>query len=307
MENKKQYLQKLKKPSGFLLFAVYFLTVLFIALAFVFLFVKTLSPFIEIISYVVYGLSAIFLGYSIYTIVIYFGNIKKGILKAIEKNEFGKKMLSHYGFRTVVMATISLIINILYVGFHIVMAIFYRSFWFGSLALYYALLVALRSGIVLYQRKKRKGKVELPETLELKKYRNCGILLTIIPLCLVVPLLQIIFLDRAFIYQGLMVFAFAAYSFYKIIMAIINVVKSKKQIDYTLKAIRSISLADAFVSIFALQTCLLFTFSQGASYQIANVATGIAVFVLTITLGVFMIVNANKKILEIKKEEENEL
>lgn len=213
-------------------------------------------------------------------------------------------MLEHYGFRTVIFAACALIFNIAYVAFHIVLAIVLRSFWYGSLAAYYGMLVALRSGVVLYHKKRGNiADVRLQQKTELTKYRTCGVMLTIIPLCLVIPILQILFLDKAFIHEGWTVIAFAAYAFYKIVMAIVNVVKSQKQTDFTVRAIRNIAFADALVSIFSLQTALLYSFAAGGDYRAANLATGSAVCLMTIALGVIMIVKANKKTRELKEEE----
>ena len=102
-----------------------------------------------------------------------------------------------------------------------------------------------------------------------------------------------------------MVIAFAAYAFYKITMAILGVIKSQKQADLTLRAVRNVSLADALVSIFSLQTALLFSYGAGGGYAAANMATGSAVCLLTIAMGIKMIVKAHKMTKE-KKEEENE-
>lgn len=308
MKKGKKIVEILKKPNGWLIAAVFILTLIFAAGSIVLSVIGNDDPFLQIISYVVYALAAIFLGYSVYIVVVYYSKIKNGILNLIKKSSIGRRMLSQYSFRTVVFAAFSMIINVLFIAFNVVLAVIEKSFWFACLALYYAMLVAMRGGIVLYQRKKIKNGVEIIESdkqAELKKYGNCGIMLSIVPLCLVVPLLQIIFLNKAFVHQGLTIYAFAAYAFYKIVMAIINVFKTNKYNDYTLKAIRNVSLADAFVSIFQLQTALLFAFSDGQKYSYANLATGSVVFVLTVALGIYMIIKSRGEIKKLE-EEENE-
>ena len=286
---------RMKAPKKWFLAVWYLLTVIFCALAIVFAILGSTSSVMEILSYVLYGVAAITLSYTVYTIVIFAPKLKRKTVEFINRFAFGRRLLSHYGFRTIVFSAFALAVSIAYVAFHVVLAIVMRSFWYGSLALYYALLVALRGGIVLYHRKKGK-RVDFDDTkaVEVRKYRNCGIILTIIPLCLVVPILQIIFLDKAFVHEGWTVFAFAAYAFYKIIMSIINVVRAKRQEDVTVRAVRNVGLADAMVSIFSLQTSLLYTFSEGTDYVFANVLTGSAVCLLTIALGIYMIIKSKK-------------
>jgi len=297
MKTENPILQKLKRPKGWFLVLIYLLTLLFGGGAIALAVIGAVNKGVEILSYVLYGCAAVALTYTVYTIVIYAPGVKSRLTAWIKKTAFGRRLLEQYGFRTIVFAGCSLFVSLAYVAFHVVLAIVAHSFWYGSLALYYGLLVVLRGGIVLYHRKKRKAGVSEgyeKERTEIAKYRTCGILLTVIPLCLVVPILQIIFLDRAFVHQGWTVFAFAAYAFYKIIMAVYNVFKSRKQEDMTVRAVRCVGVADAMVSIFSLQTALLFAFAEG-NYRVANALTGSAVCLLTIALGVFMTVDGCKR------------
>ena len=264
---------------------------------------------LQALSYVCYGLAGLSLAHAVYTIVYHIGAIKQGVLSIVNRIEFFKKLSRQYGFRTVVFATIASLVSVAYVVLHIVLAFLTGYyFWYLSLATYYGLLVAMRGGIVLYQRKK--GRTEQEDTLlqrktEIRKYRTCGILLTAVPLCLTIPLLQIFYLDRAFVKDEIMVIAFAAYAFYKITMAILGEVNAKKQTDLTLRALRHISLADGLVAIFSLQTALLFSYGAGGGYAVANLATGSAVCLLTIALGIYAIVGAQKEKKKLQEEEKN--
>lgn len=287
--------EKFKKPHGWQLFLLYCLTVAVCSAAIVFAIMGSERLPLQILSYVFYGLAGVTLAYSVYTIVIYAPGIRQKLIHLIKKTAFGRRMLEGYGFRTIIFAACSTAINIAYVAFHVVLAFMERSFWYGSLAAYYGMLVALKSGLVLYHRRKGDKDEKERKRLELRKYRTCGILLTIIPLCLVVPILQIVFLDKAFVHEGWTVIAFAAYAFYKIIMAVYNLVKARKEEDLTVQAVRSVGFADALVSIFSLQTALLFSFSEGENYAAMNALTGGIVCLFTIALGVTMLVKAHKK------------
>ena len=297
----------LKRPKGGLLALVYVCTAIFIAAALTLVIIANDSPVLEILSYLSYGLAAISLAYTVYTIVIYAPMMKQGVVQCMRRSNFLSKLLDNWGYRTVVFAAFSLLINVAYVAFNGVIAILSHSIWYGALAAYYILLTILRSGIVTYHRKKAKGKYILKQNqidatfdeetqfkiTELKKYRFCGIILVILPISLSFAILQMVVANNAFIHYGWTVFAVAAYAFYKIIMAIYNVIKATKNDDMTIKALRCISLADALVSILALQTTLLYSFSEGGN-GFANAFTGAIVCAFTVALGVYMIVKSNK-------------
>ena len=297
----------LKKPYGWRLVLIYVFTALSVAAALTLVIVSNGNPVLEIISYVSYGFAAISFGYTVFTIVIYAPTLKKKTIAQMRKSKFVSRLLDNWGYRTVVFAAFSLLLNVAYVVFNGVIAILSRSIWYGALATYYILLTVLRSGIVTYHRKKAKGKYILKQNQidatfdentqfkieELKKYRFCGIILVILPISLSFAILQMVVANNAFIHYGWTVFAVAAYAFYKIIMAIYNVIKATKNDDMTIKALRCISLADALVSILALQTTLLYSFSEGNN-GFVNALTGAAVCALTVALGIYMIVKANK-------------
>ncbi|MGN0806503.1 MAG: hypothetical protein ACI4MC_05640, partial [Candidatus Coproplasma sp.] len=104
---------------------------------------------------------------------------------------------------------------------------------------------------------------------------------------------------------GYTIYVAAIYAFYKIIMAIYNVVKANKSDDAIVSALRSINLADALVSILALQTAMFKQF--GGDFQFEgemNAATGTIVCALTVALGIFMIVSSNKRLKVIKNGRE---
>ena len=86
-------------------------------------------------------------------------------------------------------------------------------------------------------------------------------------------------------------------------MSIINIIKSKQIKDYTLNALFSINLADAIMSILALQTAMLNTFGKGDRFEtVANAITGAITCLFTLGIGIYMIKKGQK---EIKRELNN--
>ena len=251
---------------------------------------------------VIYAAAGLTSAYTVYTLIVYVPIVKSKISEYIRRSPFGRHLLASYGFRTVVFSTFSLLFNLANVVFHIVIAWTEGSVWYGSLAGYYAMLSVLRSGIIAYHSRKRKKTRAQRALIERKQYRTCGILLIIMPIFLAVPILGVVFMDKAFIHERWMVIAFAAYAFYKITMAVWNLIKTRDVKDLTVKALRNVGFADALVSMFSLQTALLFAFSQGKNYALVNGITGGLICLFTVLLGVMMLINAHNKAKGKKRE-----
>ncbi|MBQ9714179.1 MAG: hypothetical protein IJV83_02540 [Clostridia bacterium] len=260
---------------------------------------------VAVVCYVLFGIAGVSFAYSVYLIIPLFPKMKSGITEWLEKREFTRLLLRNFGFRTVIFAIGSFLLSLLFGGFNAYMGIAHRSIWYGALAAFYISLVFLRGGVLLYH-KKRVGKNNLlqnEEYIKARVYRNSGIITLVLNVALSVAIAQMIFSDAHFFYMGWTIFAYAAYAFYKITMSVISFLKAHRQTDLTVRAIRNINLVDALVSILALQTALLTTFSEGeANISLFNTLTGSAVSLLSIAIGVYMIVSANKKIKEKQKE-----
>lgn len=94
-----------------------------------------------------------------------------------------------------------------------------------------------------------------------------------------------------------MAISIAAYTFYKITMAVINMVKVRKMQPPILITIRNIGGADALVSMLTLQTTMLASFPGNGSLDAnrMNGVTGLAVCVLISVLEISMIYYAYKR------------
>ncbi|MBQ7788690.1 MAG: hypothetical protein IJ398_03450 [Clostridia bacterium] len=296
----KKIFEKLKKPSSLIVALTFVLTMIFIALA-LWLVIAGYGGILEYISYVAYGLSAIFLGYTVYIICIYAPKFKGKLIKLLESNKLTNKIIKNFGFRALVFSAISFVFGIGYGALNLYLAIVSSSIWYFALAFYYVSLVLVRGGILLYQNKKRQGRDTRLDPL--KKYRNSGIILVVLNLALSVAVIQMIFVEKFFNYPGLLIYAAAAYAFYKMTMAIIRMFKVKDEKDMTIKAVANVNLTDAVVSILALQTALLNTFGSGSqASRLANALTGTAVCLFVLALGIYMIAKAQKEIKKIKSE-----
>ena len=297
----KEIFEKLKRPKGIILGLTYLFTFIFITSSIILLFVNYEGSALEILSYVCYGFAGVGLSYSIYTIVIYAPNFKKRAIDFLSGHTLTRRLLQNWGFRTIVTSTIAFAMSIVNSIFNAYLGISEKSIWFGALAAYYIFLALMRSGLLIYHR--RKKDYESEGVTRAKKYMRCGILLLILNAALSSAIAQMIFDDRGFEYKDWLIYAFAAYAFYKIIMAVRNAIKARKQDDLTIQAIREINMVDAAVSILALQTALLHTFGDGVTnISLFNTLTGSAVSIFSVTLSLLMIIRGYKITKELKSK-----
>lgn len=297
----KKLLQWLKRPHGWALIPLYIFTAGCIAAAIVFTVLADES--LSVLAYVFYALAAITLAYTVYTLVVFIPVMKSKTVEWLNKREFTAKLYGQYGFRTIVFAVFSFVISIANATVNGVMGIMYLSLWYGALGVYYLLLALMRGGVLIHHRKKR-GYDENSENLRgTVTYTACGGVLILLPLALSFAILEMVVSDRAFVRSGMMIYVAALYTFYKIIISVINFFKARKGDEITVRAIRNVNLADALVSVLALQTAMFHEFSPQENFGFANAATGAAVCALTAILGVFMLVGGVIKIKRLKADE----
>lgn len=258
------------------------------------------------VAYTLFGTAAVTLGYSVYTLVRFAPRLRRFAIRMIERYTFTRRLKESFGFRTVVFSIVSFAISIFNAVINGVQGILTASVWFGALAAYYVLLALMRGG-VLYSRTRTVADEVALRKRQACTHLACGILLLVLQLALSAAIAQMIFDNRAFV-QSMewMVYASAAYAFYKIITAVIHFVKAARLQDLEVGAICHISLVDATVSILALQTTLLAAFGD-AEMRISdfNTVTGCAVTLINLTLGVLMILRGIRHLRKINTEKKN--
>ncbi len=279
-------LARLKSPTLSLSLFSYLVTVAAVAFALVALFYELGG----IVSYVAYAAAALTLGYSVYITVRFAPAIRRGIVARVMRISLFERLASQYGFRTLFFAGISLSFNVAYAVFNAVVAALSSSLFYGALAAYYILLTLMR-GAMVYLHKSGGS-----ERAELIGFRSVGVLLSIMPLALSAVVLEMISSEKGYSYGELLIYAVAAYTFWKLTMAIINVVRVRRSARLTVRAVRDIALADASVSVLALQTAMLRAFSDGGlDASLINALTGAGVCAVTLAIGVVMIVYSFKQ------------
>lgn len=193
-----------------------------------------------------------------------------------------------------------LALNILYAVLKFAFGIYYRSVWFGTLAVYYLLLAVTRFALVRYAGRSAFGADPVSEW---KRYRLCGTILLLLNLALTGVVILVVQENEGFHYAGYLIYAMALYAFYNVITAVRNVVRFRRYRSPVMSAAKVVNLAAALVSILALETAMLAQFggSSGERFRaVMSGATGGGVCTIILCIAIYMICRAAK---EIRREE----
>ncbi len=296
----KNFCKKIQPPNVLFSVIYSFLSILVIALTIVLLCLGYNGG----LMYALYALSAIMLCYFVFIIVFYFPKIREAVVRLLKKYKFTNELLESYGYRSVIFASCSFLINIAYAIFQAVFAILSHSIWYGALSVYYIVLSSIRGGIIAISRKRKNN--EFPLYNQVKSYRNCGIYLVVLNFALAGGVVQMVVSNGGYKYAGIMIYVMAMYAFYKLGMGIYNLIKARRHNDYTVQSIKNINFADALVSILALQTAMFQAFDPELNTDLANSITGGAVLTIIIIVGLIMIISGNKKLKQLKMEKTND-
>ena len=187
--------------------------------------------------------------------------------------------------RTLKLALGSLAFNIAFATYYLMLGLITSSWWLLTLGSYYLILSIVRFVVLRSKSKER----------YITKFTGWMLIILSIPLfgTVVLSVVQ----DRGHKLHMIVMIAMAAYAFTKITLAIIKFIKTRRSTSATLITLRNISLADAFVSIFALQRSMLVSFEGMTESEIVimNASLGSAVCVIVFLLGLNLV--RNRKIL----------
>ncbi len=186
-------------------------------------------------------------------------------------------------FRIVVTAALSMAGNLLYGAGHAVLGLLSGSPWLLVMAAYYALLGVMRLGAVWTERR---------HASEMQVMRLCGGLLMALALVLGASTFISLWQDSAAPKGTIIMITIAAFTFWKLTMAIVHTVQAQQSGTPLTKTIRSISLAGALASLLTMQRSMLVSFPgdvTAAEALILNACTGGAVVLLVFLMGLNML------------------
>ena len=185
--------------------------------------------------------------------------------------------------RTLKIALISLVTNTAFAAYYLVFGAVWGSWWLLTLGSYYLLLSIVRFVVLRTKNKER----------FIAKFTGWMLIVLTIPLIGTVILSLV--RDRGNKFHMIVMIAIAACTFTKIVLSIINLIRSRKSSSATLIILRNISFADSLVSIFALQRSMLVSFEGMTDYEILimNGCLGCAVCITVFVLGLHLVRKRN--------------
>ena len=236
--------------------------------------------------------------YTLAVVCVGVPKICKAMKKCLYSNAYSERFLTDKKLRTEFFLYFGCGFSIVYAIFKFTAGVYFHSTWIGAVAVYYIIVSLMRFGLIKRYRYNLQYENEREQRVfGLKSYRFCGILMFVLNVAVTGLVIQLIWHGETYQYPGFLIYAFAAYSFYCIGMAVRNMAKHRKLETPVLAAAKMLSFACALMSILATQTAMLTQFGDGqeAFARFMNAATGSVVCLLIFGLAVWMVVRANKE------------
>ncbi|GAB6087146.1 hypothetical protein [Alkaliphilus crotonatoxidans] len=234
----------------------------------------------------------VFSAYALVTLVINIPDMLGRIKTLLHENQYTRQYITDTQFREKTTLYLSLSVNLSYAIFQLIAGVIYKSFWYGAVAAYYAVICAVRF-LLLYHFHKEERDIEG----ELRAYCLCGYLLFVLNVALAGVVFQMVNSGKGYMYSGFLIYAMAAYAFYRIIISIINIIKQHKLDSPVMSASKALNFAVALVAIFMLQTAMFAAFGGGERFQyIMNSVAGAVVCLIIFVMAIFMVRQGNRRL-----------
>ena len=198
--------------------------------------------------------------------------------------------------RTKLNLYLSVVVNIAYIFIKLITGILYRSEWLIVFALYYVVLTGLRMSLVKYI---RRSEIKSDPVAEYRRLRLTGVLLLPMTIALSMIVARMIGHNESAEYPGLLIYGMAAYVFYAVVLASINVFRFRKHGSPVLSAVKVVNLTAALVALLGLEAAMLSRFGDGDASSFRPTMLGISglvVSVIILGMSAYMIIRASYKL-----------
>ena len=191
-------------------------------------------------------------------------------------------------------STLSVLFSLGFTIFNVVLGIVYRSVWNISISVYYVLLAIVRGIVVHSQRKVSAADNQKNQEQYKRIYFKTHILMIFMDMCLIAPIAYMVIGERSYEYGLIPAIAMAAYTKYRVIMGIINLVKSQKQENILIKELRTVDFQDSLVAVLTLQNALIIANGSDMQSMLALTAwtsAGIWLMIVIFTVKSFLYIH----------------
>lgn len=208
----------------------------------------------------------------------------------------GNRFMTDRAFQTRIKLYFSLGIGMAYGILNLVSWILAKSWWFLILAVYYVIMSLMRFLLVRYVGRHPVGQYL---TQEWKRARSCACILLLVNLSLSGAVLMILYQGKGYDYPGILIYVMAAYTFYALIHAIVEVVRHRRSGSPVMTAVKVVSFSAALVSLLNLETAMFAQFGKDmavAAQRLFIILTGAGISLTVVMLSVLLILRATKEI-----------
>lgn len=222
--------------------------------------------------------------------------IQKRLIPFLESAVVMNRIMKDYTYRTFSITILGIGLNLAFLIFNGAIAVYSRSAWFATLAAYYILLAGMRFSVLRkkwIEEKQRKKEIDG----EIVIYRNISILFFLMSWVLAGAVILLKDSQGGKSYPVYATYIVAGYTFYKIILAVRNLIRTGRMNDLLLLVIRRICYVDACVSLLFLQSAMFAAFGTGtkAIQGELNSATGAVVCLMVFGMGIYGVYDAKKR------------
>lgn len=251
------------------------------------------------LGYAMYALSA----YTLTVLCVFFVETLptqyRRAKQRVYDHPLGNRYLTDRAFKVRVSLYCALGINLLYAAFKLIAGVYYGSFWWGAVAVYYMVLSLIRFLLLRHMRSGHDAPVS-----EYRRYRLTGILMILLHLTLTGVVVLMVRQDQGRVYPEVIIITMAAYTFYTVTMSIVDIVRYRKYHRPVLSAAKAIRFASALVSLLSMETAMLARYSPDADFRrLMTSLTGAAVCMIVLAMSIGMVVQATRAINRIAKEQ----
>ena len=194
-------------------------------------------------------------------------------------------------------------IHVVFAVANVILALLARSVWALSVGVVIAALNVgksyLASGALM--------SVALDSSFEteesLLRCRRVGVALVLVVLAMSGTVARLVLEGFGGEYPGLLIYVYAAYALIQIVIAIVNLVRSRRSGTLAVRGVRAFNLASALISVFALQTVLLSRVDWGllpnaVSRSVVEGGLGGLVCLCMVVMGLRLALTANARLFE---------
>lgn len=210
------------------------------------------------------------------------------------KNPYIARYLDDPIHRTKLNLYFSLAVNIVYIFIKLITGILYRSEWLIAFALYYVALTGLRLSLANYI---RRSELKSDQAAEYRRLRLTGVLLLPMTAALSVIVARMVGYREAADYPGVLIYGMAAYVFYAVIIAVINVFRFRKQGSPVLSAVKVVNLTAALMALLGLEAAMLSRFGGSDDANFGPMMLGISgliVSIIIVGMSCYLIIRASR-------------